>query len=221
MSRRSAKPRSQGRALIPGAFESSYTKPTTQYFSKKRIPGNSEPADAHALRLEHAHWPLIIMLLFSQMAAGIFLTAGGDGSRWRRSVSVLGAAPLATVAFLTLNAGLAASVFHLGRPLGAWRFFLGLRTSWMSREILAFGLFAGAAFVATALCWAVPGSTFRAGGLGRRCRDGPARGLHLCDDLRRHSTRFLGAPADSRAVLWHVDSPGRDGGRHGDELDGV
>jgi formate dehydrogenase iron-sulfur subunit len=33
--------------------------------------------------------------------------------------------------------------------LGAWRFFLGLRTSWMSREILAFGLFAAAAAIST------------------------------------------------------------------------
>lgn len=39
-----------------------------------------------------------------------------------------------------LFAGLGASVLHLGRPLRAWRFFLGLRTSWLSREILAFNL---------------------------------------------------------------------------------
>lgn len=153
-----------GSRMIPGAFESIYTKPTTQYFSEKRVPENSEPADAHALRLEHAHWPLIIMLLFSQMAAGLFLTVAVMGA-FGDEASLLGAAPLATVAFLTLNAGLAASVFHLGRPLGAWRFFLGLRTSWMSREILAFGLFAGAAFLATALCWAVPGSRLTLAGL--------------------------------------------------------
>src|SRR5262249_51760676 len=39
-------------------------------------------------------------------------------------------------------------------PLGAWRAFLGLRTSWMSREIAAFGLFAGAAATFTgAAAW--------------------------------------------------------------------
>src|SRR5205814_4856006 len=32
--------------------------------------------------------------------------------------------------------------FHLGRPRYAFRAVLGLRTSWMSREIVAFGLFA-------------------------------------------------------------------------------
>jgi formate dehydrogenase iron-sulfur subunit len=146
-----------GTHLIPGAFESNYTKPTTRYSSKKRIPENSESADAHALRLEHAHWPLIIMLLLSQMAAGIFLIAVAMAAFASATFTLL-AAPLATLGFLALNAGLAASVLHLGRPLGAWRFFLALRTSWMSREILAFGLFAGAAFVATALCWILPGA---------------------------------------------------------------
>jgi formate dehydrogenase iron-sulfur subunit len=146
-----------GTHLIAGAFDSSYTKPTTKYHSKRRMPENAEPADAHALRLEHAHWPLIVMLILSQMAAGLFLmlaTMGGlDGESFR-----ICAAPVATIGFGALNAGLVASVFHLGRPLGAWRFFLGLRTSWMSREILGFGIFAGAAFVAAALCWVNPKS---------------------------------------------------------------
>jgi formate dehydrogenase iron-sulfur subunit len=146
-----------GTRLIPGAFDSNYTKPTTRYSSKKPIPENSESADAQALKLEHAHWPLIIMLLLSQMAAGIFLITAAIGALADATFR-LSAAPLATLGFLVLNAGLAASVFHLGRPLGAWRFFLGIRTSWMSREILMFGLFAGSAFVATALCWILPGA---------------------------------------------------------------
>ena len=37
-------------------------------------------------------------------------------------------------------AGMVSAVFHLGQPLKAWRFFLGLRTSWLSREILAFSV---------------------------------------------------------------------------------
>jgi DMSO reductase anchor subunit len=47
-------------------------------------------------------------------------------------------------------AGLAASVLHLGRPLYAYRAIIGLRHSWLSREVLAFGLYAklATAFVA-------------------------------------------------------------------------
>ncbi len=70
---------SAGAQIVPGAFDSGYTKPTTKYFSKRGIPKNAEPADAHALRLEHPHWPLIIMLLFSQLAVGMFVTSAVDG----------------------------------------------------------------------------------------------------------------------------------------------
>jgi DMSO reductase anchor subunit len=42
---------------------------------------------------------------------------------------------------------------HLGQPLKAWRAFLGWRTSWLSREIIAFNQFAPLAAAATVLAW--------------------------------------------------------------------
>src|SRR5438105_14621659 len=51
-----------GVRLLPGAFESSYTKPTTEYTTRRHMPMNAQPADIYHLRLEHAHWPLIWML---------------------------------------------------------------------------------------------------------------------------------------------------------------
>jgi DMSO reductase anchor subunit len=48
---------------------------------------------------------------------------------------------------------LGASLFHLGRPRYAFRALLGLGTSWLSREILAFGLFAGTAALYAASTW--------------------------------------------------------------------
>ena len=141
-----------GKRLLPGAFDSHYTKPTTSYSTRKSMPANARPGDASALRLEHAHWPLIGMLVLTQIAAGLFAAA---------SVTAI-ASPLlfasskttfAIAGFITLQLGLAISVFHLGKPLGAWRAFLGLRTSWMSREIFAFGGLAVAAsgFAASSL----------------------------------------------------------------------
>jgi DMSO reductase anchor subunit len=47
--------------------------------------------------------------------------------------------------------GLLASVLHLGRPLYAYRALIGLKHSWLSREVLSFGLFAGLATVFVAL----------------------------------------------------------------------
>jgi DMSO reductase anchor subunit len=47
---------------------------------------------------------------------------------------------LVLTGWIAAAAGLAASVFHLGKPLRAWRVFLGLRKSWLSREAVVFGL---------------------------------------------------------------------------------
>ena len=133
---------SPGSQILPGAYDSSYTKPTTRYHSAKPIPANAHAADQMALHLEHAHWPLLIMLVLSQCAVGLSLILAAIPMA--SSFFAATALPLAGVGFLLLNIGLIAAAFHLGRPLGAWRFFLGLGTSWMSREILAFSVYAGA-----------------------------------------------------------------------------
>jgi len=131
-------------SLLPGTFTSSYTKPTTVYTTTKPIPSDAHPADAHRLHLEHAHWPLLIMLVLTQGAVGLFLALAVSCLFFPEFYTTAGF-PLAATGFGILNVGLIAAIFHLGRPLGAWRFFLGLRTSWMSREILAFSIFAGVA----------------------------------------------------------------------------
>lgn len=138
--------------MLPGVFPSEYTKPATRYVTRRRpAPGNATHASAAALRKEHAHWPLVGMLLLTQASLGLFLflwmksTVGASNETLNRVV--------ATVAFVLLHTGLAVSILHLGLPLGAWRFFLGLRTSWMSREILAFGIYSAASEVCAAAVW--------------------------------------------------------------------
>jgi len=143
----SAKP---GTKMLPGAFDSEYTKPTTRYHSERGLPADALPADHAGLRLDHAHWPLIGMLLMTQTSAGLSAFLACDlvfGSH------TAAAGPIATLAWLTLQLGLAVSVLHLGRPMGAWRFFLGLRTSWMSREILAFSVYAAFSTATMAVAW--------------------------------------------------------------------
>src|SRR5579883_2390020 len=61
-------------------------------------------------------------------------------------------------AFLSLGA----STLHLGRPIYAFRALRMWRRSWLSREVLLFSLFAGAAAVSV---W-VPGLTLAAALLG-------------------------------------------------------
>ncbi|RYD84333.1 MAG: molybdopterin oxidoreductase [Verrucomicrobiaceae bacterium] len=139
--------------VIPGAFPSTYTQPTTEYRTRKGLPANALPANAGKLRLEHAHWPLIWMLLLTQVSTGIFVALASLGFA-APDILRSAASPLSITAFAILNLGLGVSVLHLGRPLGAWRAFLGLRRSWMSREIVGFSVFAGAAgALVTAAIW--------------------------------------------------------------------
>jgi len=145
---RAAKP---GTKLMPGAFDSDYTKPTTRYRTNRPMPEGARPGDADAFHLDHAHWPLIGMLLLTQMSVGLYAVLSLIGLFAPGAFESL-KGPLGVAGFVTLNAGLVVSVFHLGRPLGAWRFFLGLRTSWMSREILVFSALAASGGACTTAC---------------------------------------------------------------------
>lgn len=132
---------------MPGTFDPSYTNPTTRYHSLRS--GDLRPADEYQVKPEHGHAPLVVMLVLTQLSVGGFLIEliirlGGFG----------GGSTLHLWLSLGLGyVGLAASLLHLGRPHLAYRAILGLRHSWLSREILAFGLFAklATAFVAAEL----------------------------------------------------------------------
>jgi len=115
-------------SLVPGAPASSITVPTTVYRSERPLDPDMQAADHFSLRPAQAHPPLAVMLVLTQLAVGAFLLAGG---RW--------------VALASGVVAMAASVLHLGRPLYCFRAVLGVRHSWLSREILAFGAFAALA----------------------------------------------------------------------------
>lgn len=133
--------RSGAASFLPGAPEPELTRPTTVYRSARGLPEDAVPADVHEVRPGEEHPPLVAMLVLTQLSTGAFLVG--------RAVEATGAGVFASVrpvhAVTALAAGLlalAASTLHLGRPLQAWRALIGLRTSWLSREIAAFGLFA-------------------------------------------------------------------------------
>ncbi|BET65140.1 hypothetical protein ASA1KI_00580 [Opitutales bacterium ASA1] len=116
--------------FLPVFPDPSYTHPTTRYVTKRPFPTNLRAADASTLRIQPLHAPLVVMLVLTQASVGSLLA------------HVLAAAPHALAsAFVTGSLGIAASVAHLGRPLRAWRVFLGLRRSWLSREAVLFGAY--------------------------------------------------------------------------------
>lgn len=120
----------QSNSLLPGALPSRLTRPATRYINPARdlhAPDGSSPA--------HGHTPLALMLVLTQAAAGLLAAdAVASPGVWH---TILGA----TLAF----AGLGAATAHLGRPMQAWKSFLGWRRSWLSREILVFGLWSNLA----------------------------------------------------------------------------
>jgi formate dehydrogenase iron-sulfur subunit len=133
-----AQPRSIHNSFLPDSPDPQVTIPTTRFVSRRSFPKDILAADHGALRLDNPHWPLVLMLVLTQGAAGMFLF----GALTQSSNVALN-----RTAFCTLLLGLTFSIFHLGQPLKAWRAFLGWRRSWLSREIIIFNVFAAIGFL--------------------------------------------------------------------------
>lgn len=123
---------------VAGALASAdITRPSTRYASR-RLHRALRPADVSVARPGHAHWPLAVLLVCVQLSVG--LVAVGCAAQ-AMGVSAAAIAGWWTVALAAAVAGQAAAFLHIGRPRYAYRALLGLRTSWMSREIAALGLY--------------------------------------------------------------------------------
>ena len=76
--------------------------------------------------------PLVAFTLLEQMAAGMAILSFFSGPLSLPFLSTLGG---------LIGVGGLISVLHLGTPINAWRAVFHLKKSWLSREILMFGLF--------------------------------------------------------------------------------
>jgi formate dehydrogenase iron-sulfur subunit len=138
--------------FLAAAPDPGHTLPTTRYLSLRPDASEVRPADHFRNVPEHAHWPLVIMLVLTQMSVGGFLL-----DLAARATGETGSMVLAAMSLGTLVLGLVASTFHLGRPLYAYRALIGVRHSWLSREVAGFGLFAPLALAHVALLLLRPG----------------------------------------------------------------
>jgi DMSO reductase anchor subunit len=143
--------------LAAGAPLSSITKPTTKYISSRSDQvAAAMPQDAGVDEVAESHWPLAIMLVATQVSVGMIIAERCLSLAW-----VVSGIPTsetitrwtALVALLIGAAGLNIAPLHLGQPLRAWRVFLGLRTSWLSREAVVLGKYMGALAAAVGLLW--------------------------------------------------------------------
>lgn len=128
-------------ANAPGLPPAEDSISTTRVTLPADLPPGMGRVDTQRIVPEHAHWPLVFMLVLTQLSVGAF------ASLWLLGLLSAGA-PLALSALVSLGlaaASLGASLLHLGRPVHAWRALRGLRRSWLSREVLGLSLFAGMA----------------------------------------------------------------------------
>lgn len=99
-------------------------------------------------RIEHAHWPLIFMTVLTQFSVGAFTAIW-----WMQAFAVHVTRFASLVALAIAFCALSASTLHLGRPMYAVRALKMWRRSWLSREVLLFSLFAGAATTYSLSLW--------------------------------------------------------------------
>lgn len=143
--------------LVPGAPLSSITQPTTAFTtSREAVIDAAVPQDNRIDRPAEDHWPLAALLVATQIGVGMLIV-----ERLVASVVWLSGSPLAvestkwiaTVAWVVSMIGMNLAPLHLGQPLRSWRVFLGLRTSWLSREAVLLGKFVGLLSIAVGLFW--------------------------------------------------------------------
>ena len=143
----------QDNSLVPGAPSSEHTQPTTTFVSKRPLMKNMLGSDYYSLHPQHSHPPLVGMLVLTQLSVGAFCVDTLINFVSKAEI-VTGMQPFHSIVALCLGLlALNVSVLHLGRPKYAFRAFLGLKKSWLSREIFGFSLFAGFASTYAALFW--------------------------------------------------------------------
>jgi len=120
-------------AEAPGMPAAQHTISTTRITLPPVVANAAlERVDMEIYRPEHPHWSLVWMTTLIQLSAGALLIAALTAR----------ANDLALLCLLALTAfTLSISTLHLGRPAYAWRALKAWRRSWLSREVLCFGLF--------------------------------------------------------------------------------
>jgi Fe-S-cluster-containing dehydrogenase component/DMSO reductase anchor subunit len=132
--------------FVPSSPDPRITLPTTRYKSAQPLPSGLLAGDHARVTRSEAHLPLVFMLVLTQLAVGASVAAvWAQPAKW-----------LALVAAVVGALALGIASLHLGKPLKAWRAFLGWRKSWFSREVILFGAYAPLAALDAAAFWLAP-----------------------------------------------------------------
>ena len=132
--------------FLPASPNPAITLPTTRYLSQRPLPATLLAGDHTRVTPSESHLPLVFMLVLTQLSVGASVAAVFiEPARW-----------LALVAVVIGAVALGIASLHLGKPLKAWRAFLGWRKSWFSREVIVFGGYVPLAATSAAAFWFAP-----------------------------------------------------------------
>jgi DMSO reductase anchor subunit len=131
-------------AESPGMPAAGLTMSTTRITLPSNSAAKLERVDSGRVRPEHAHSSLVFMTTLIQAATGSLIFS---------LVCNAAQPPLLTMLLFVTIIALTISILHLGRPAYAWRALRMWRRSWLSREVLCFGLFFASLTVFTITSW--------------------------------------------------------------------
>ncbi|MCF6340185.1 MAG: dimethyl sulfoxide reductase anchor subunit [Sulfurimonas sp.] len=127
-------------ANMPNLADARITNSTTRYTLPDNLPDDMKEVDEHILKPAHSEMPLVFMTVLTQVSLGGFFALflgevmsilGFKGVNWMMALLVM----------IPASLGLLLSALHLGRPFLALTAMKNLKTSWLSREVLALGIF--------------------------------------------------------------------------------
>ncbi len=127
---------------MPDLVDARVTNATTRFTLPESMPETMTAVDDYQLKPFHSEMPLVFMTVLTQMSLGAFFALlmgvffslfGGQEPGWTMAALVL----------LPAAFGLPLSALHLGRPAKALSAMKNIKSSWLSREALALGLFTG------------------------------------------------------------------------------
>lgn len=131
-------------AESPGMPAAGQTLSTTRITLPKSSVPLLERVDTDRIRLEHPHISLVLITTLIQAVAGTLIFSIAF-----HAINAVLLTSLLIVTAIALNI----SILHLGRPAYAWRALKMWRRSWLSREVLLFGLFFATLSSITLAAW--------------------------------------------------------------------
>lgn len=125
---------------MPHLTDARITNSTTRFTLPDNLPEDMKERDEHLVKPFHPEFPLVFMTVLTQVSLGAFLALflGDVFSLFGfETPSLL----MALAVFIPAAIGLPLSALHLGRPFLALTAMKNYKTSWLSREAIALGLF--------------------------------------------------------------------------------